>query len=97
MFTLGVCWNYLKFQAPNKPALRSIDLRLFERYIEFLFGPKVWGNATRSLEGHVFSTPTISMVMSYDWQVRKAVVALLNSGMDYASALAQVKNDDRHF
>ena len=37
------------------------------------------------------------MVVSYDWQVRKAVGALLNSGMNYASALAQVKKDDRHF
>jgi hypothetical protein len=77
--------------------LRSIHLRLFDRYVEWLFGPKVWANATRSLEGQVLSTPTITMVISYEWQVRKSIVALLNTGVDYASALAQVKKDDRHF
>ena len=96
-FTLGVCWNYLKLRAPNNPALRYIDLRLFERYIGFLFGPKVWANSTRTFEGQVLSTPTITMVISYDWQVRKSIVALFKTGVDYASALAQVEKDDRHF
>ena len=87
----------MKFQVPNNPALRSIDLRLFERYIEWLFGFKVWGNATRTLEGQVISTPTITMVISYEWQVRKSIVALLNTGVDCASALTMVKKDERHF
>ena len=77
--------------------MRFIDLRLFERYIEWLFGSEVWGNATRTLEGQVLSTPTIAMVISYEWQVRKSIVALFNTGVDYASALAHVKKDDRHF
>ena len=37
------------------------------------------------------------MVISYEWQVRKSIVALFNTGVDYASALALVKKDDRHF
>jgi hypothetical protein len=37
------------------------------------------------------------MVISYEWQVRKSIVALLNTGVDCTSALAFVKKDDRHF
>ena len=62
LVTLGVCWNYLKYQAPENPALRLIDLQSFERYTECLFGAKVWGLATKALEGKVLSTPDIAMV-----------------------------------
>ena len=64
---------------------------MFERYVARLFGPKVWGLATRIVDGRAVSTPELDI--AYEYQVRRAIMAKFNQNIDYGTMLARLKAD----
>ena len=88
--TLGACWCYLKYKAPNMRALESVSMMHFHDYTEWLFGPEAWGLATRDLHERPVSTPTLEHILTLDQAIRKEICELLNSGIDYVSAFELV-------
>lgn len=44
---MGICTVMSKMKYPNKVVLQSATMSLFEGYIRYLFGPKVWGLAVK--------------------------------------------------
>ena len=91
--TMAICWCFLKLRAPSRRVLQTVSMALFDRYTKWLFGPRVWGLATRDASGRALSTPTLQHVITFDAAIRKAVVKLLNDGVDYATALERAKLD----
>ena len=91
--TMCYCLCMVKQHSPNRSVLHSVSVHVFDRYIDWLFGPKVWGLAIRDLHGKPLSTPTIDQVMAYDFAIRKAVAKKMNRGIDFATALGEAQGD----
>ena len=69
--TFAVCWVFMEMKFPSKSQLCTVSVGVIDRYVEWLFGPKVWGLATLDSDRRPTSTPTIHLVMAFDLQVRK--------------------------
>ena len=90
--TFAVCWVFMRMRFPAKPQLRTASV-VIDRYVEWLYGPKVWGLATLDASGTPISTPTILHVIAYDFQIRKKMSEFMNLGTDFSTALDQAKAD----
>ena len=53
--------------------------------------------ATRDLQNRPISTPSLEHVIAYEYQFRKGVIELMNSGVDFWSAVLQMKGDAKHY
>ena len=40
---LAVCWCMVKLRYPSNPKFATASLELFQRYTDYLMGPRVWG------------------------------------------------------
>ena len=92
--TFAICWVFMKMKFPSKAQLRTVSVEVIDRYVEWLFGPKVWGLAAME-NGKPISTPTIELVMPYDLQIRKKMAEFMNSGHDFKAALDAAKNPEK--
>ena len=96
--TLCYCHCMMRQHCPNRAALRTVTVTIFDRYIDWLFGPKVWSLVIKDLRGNLISSPTIEHTMAYDYAIRKEVCRQMNRGIDFATALgpAQMDSDIRN-
>ena len=92
--TYAICWVFMKMKFPSKSQLRTVSVEVIDRYVEWLFGPKVWGLAAMQ-NGKPISTPTIELVMAYDLQIRKKQCEFMNAGHDFKAALDAAKNPEK--
>ena len=53
---------------PDSPL--SVSIQLFAHYLDWLFGPRVWGLVVKDLPGRPLSSRTI---MAFDYAIREAV------------------------
>ena len=90
---LGTAWCFAKAKNPSKAQLRTISPRLFDAYVKWLFGPRVWGMTTNDEHGNVVATPHIGQVIAFDYQIRKRVADSMNSGVDMEAAFTEAKGD----
>ena len=99
--TLAVGMYLLKMKYPGKAVLRTVEVEYIDRYVEWLYGPEVWGEATVDEHDRPTSTPTIIHVMSYDFHIREEVARLMNAGHDFAAAFDLARANEqlrtRHF
>ena len=78
----------MRMKFPAKSQLRTVEVGVIDRYVEWLFGPKVWGLATLDpITEKPDSTPTILHVMHYDREIRKKQAEFMNMGHDFKAAL----------
>lgn len=84
---LGHCYIFVQRKYPNKPGLRNIGPNLFNKYSDLLLGEHVAGLRAKNSKGETVSTPSLDLVLSLEYQVRKAMVKLMNDGVDMAEAL----------
>ena len=92
--TFSVCWVFMRMKFPVKQQLRTMTTELIDQYVEWLFGPRVWGMATLGSDDKATSTPTTDHVMRYDFRLRKKMADLMNEGFDIAAAIEMAKKDD---
>ena len=72
----------MRLKAPGRAEIRTADIRVFDLYTTWLFGPKVWGYSTDGSDGKPISTPHIDHIIVYDLAIRKRVAELMNEGKD---------------
>ena len=77
---------------PTEAHVGCSKVEVVDRYVEWLFGPRVWGLATVK-DGQPVSTPTIDIVINYDMQLRKKQSELMNLGHDFQAALKAAQDD----
>ena len=65
-------------------------------YLTFLLGEDVRGLANRSLEGVPISTPDLEHVITYEFEVRKAIMKKMNQGTDFYAAFNDTRKDAEH-
>ena len=70
--------------------MQSSTLDFWTRYIDFLFGQKVWGLATKDEFSRPVATPTLKHVLVFDMALRTQVANELNNGLDIQSAFGKV-------
>ena len=91
--TLAICQVYLKITEPSRRVLQSITVAKYDRYTDWLFGPEVWGQVSPDAQGRPLSSPTIDHVLVYDFAIREKATAAMNSGTDFATALAEAQEN----
>ena len=93
MLTMGLAFVLLKLKFPSKAVLRTASVELFHKYTHYLFGPKVWGEATLGLDGKPTATPHLHHVIIYDMAIRGKIADLMNAGYDIETAFGQATAD----
>lgn len=78
---------------PNKAPLKTISPNIFNKYIDYLLGEHCYGLKARNERDEAVSAPSLELVLSYDFQVRKKMVKMMNEGMDLVAALDGAMQD----
>eukprot|EP00434_Breviolum_minutum_P036054 symbB.v1.2.031930.t2/scaffold3763.1/size50786/1 len=81
----------LKF--PHKAALQQLTPNHFSKLCDYLLGEQVMGLRAKDEEGAVVSSPSLELVLSYEFQIRKQMVKLMNEGEVMREALDQAMKD----
>lgn len=78
---------------PQKAALRDLQPVHFLRYLDLMLGEHVLGLKAKDKDGNVIATPEFSLMLAYDYQIRRQMVKLVNSGQTMAVALKAAMMD----
>lgn len=90
---MGHSYIFMQLKFPNRQAFRNIGPNLFAKYADFLLGEHVLGLKAKNAKGEVMAEPSLSLVLSYEYQVRKQMVRLMNAGTEMAEALDSAMKD----
>ena len=86
IMVIGVTSVMIRMRHPEKGALQSTTIQVFERYVKWLMGPKVWQLVSKGIDGRPIACPTLAHVLAYDLAIRENVAELMNTGCDLAMA-----------
>ena len=95
--------SYLMAQLkyPQKSSLRGLVPQHFLKYLDLMLGDHVLGLKARDKDGQVIATPDFDLMLSYDYQIRRQMVKLVNEGATMEEALKEAMTDttikERHF
>lgn len=84
---MGVAYCFLRLRHPAAPRLATCEPHLWEVYADFLLGSEVSGLTARDADDRVVARPSLSDVISFDFQVRKAAFKKFNTGECMSTAL----------
>ncbi|CAE8719608.1 unnamed protein product [Polarella glacialis] len=90
---LGHLWIFSKLKFPNKDFLRNFSIRDFDDLADFLCGEEVAGLKAKDESGNTVATPSLELVLAYDFQIRKEMIRRINSGAEAGEALRLAKTD----
>ncbi len=91
---LGTTLIYAGYQQVHKHYLKGLNPQVFVEYVEYLLGDFVWKLASRGPGGTVISSPSWSLLLSYEHAVRKAMVKLVSEkGFSVKAALKLAMED----
>lgn len=77
----------LKF--PQKAALRDLLPSHWLRYLDLMLGEHVLGLKAKGKDGETVATPEFDLVLSYDFQIRRHMVKMVNEGRLMHEALRE--------
>ena len=90
---LGHCYIFTMLKYPNRQTLAENNPNLWNKYADYLLGEHVMRLAAKNSKGEVVSSPSLSLVLSYEYQVRKLMTRVMNEGKNIAEALEQAMKD----
>ena len=62
------------YQQVHKGYLKGLNPQVFVEYVEYLLGEHVWKLASRGAGGAFVSSPSWSLLLSYEHAIRKKMV-----------------------
>ena len=71
---------FTQMKFPNREVLRNVNPNLFHKYMDYLLGEHVHGLKAKDAHGEVVSAPSLELVLSYEYQIAKAMVKSMNEG-----------------
>ena len=74
---------------PHKANLRDLQSQHFLKYLDLMLGDHILGLKARGKDGEVIITPDFDLMLSYDFQVRRRMVKLVNEGVTMVEALRE--------
>ena len=90
---MGNAFLFLKLKFPQKGVLATCTRALWDDYIEFLFGERVWGFTTKGPDGKPAACPHQQIVEGYDLAIRERVAERMSEGVDIEAAFDEAQND----
>ena len=90
---LGHCYIFTMLKYPNRQTLAENNPNLWNKYADYLLGEHVMRLAAKNSKGEVVSSPSLGLVLSYEYQVRKLMTRVMNEGKNIAEALEQAMKD----
>ena len=90
---LGHCYIFMMLKYPNRQVLAEDNPNLWNKYADYLLGEHVFRLAAKNSKGEVVSSPSLGLVLSYEYQVRKLMTRLMNEGKSIDEALDQAMRD----
>ena len=87
--------SYLMAQLkyPQKASLRDLQPQHFLKYLDLMLGDHVLGLKARDKDGAVIASPDFDLMLSYDFQIRRQMVKLINEGATMVEALKEAMTD----
>ena len=92
--TWAVVMYLLKMKFPGKSVLRTVEIELVDRYVEWLYGPENWGEVVYDANDKPISSPTMGHVMQYDYRIREDMAKYMNEGHDFEAAMMKARTDE---
>ena len=98
---MAYSWLLAKVRYPDMKVVRGMDLKVWRDFADWLVGPEVWGDGLR-LHGSIVSTPTLELVLDYEYELRRKACMLVNhDDKSFVEALKEAQGDSelkrRHF
>ena len=93
MALLGTTLIFAGYQQVHKSYLRGLTPQVFVDYVEYLLGDYVWKLAARGVGGAILSSPSWSLLLSYEHAIRKKMVILVNKGQTVKDSLKSAMED----
>ena len=90
---LGHTFIFAKIKYPHKAALRDLEPLHFTKLADYLLGEHIMGLEAKDAKGEVVSKPTFELVLSYEHQIRRNAVKLMNRGKAMDEALGESMTD----
>ena len=90
---LSVCWMMVQSRYPSNPKIATATLQLFDRYVEYLIGSRVWGMVSVGLDNRPISSPCCEHVLGYDQAMRRFAADAMNAGWDVKTAFEKALGD----
>ena len=78
---------------PQKASLKDLQPQHFLKYLDLLLGDHVLGLKARDKDGAVVASPDFDLMLSYDFQIRRQMVKLVNEGTNIGEALKEAMTD----
>ncbi|CAK8993985.1 Ubiquitin carboxyl-terminal hydrolase 17-like protein E [Durusdinium trenchii] len=92
---------FARFRYPSKEILKDINPFVAMEYLNYICSKDVAQLESMTVDGVTLHRPSLKLIISYEYQMRKEAVDEINKGVDFVSALRAVtKNPDvreRHF
>ena len=87
---MGVHWEFVRLKDPTRTFLQGHGMDLWNDYAEFLLGDDGWNLEARDGSGAVCARPTWLTLLSYEFEIRKAMCKAVNEqGCTLQPALTQ--------
>lgn len=90
---VGHAYIMAQLKFPHKAVLQQLSPNHFNKLCDYLLGEQVMGLRAKDEEGTIISAPSMELVLSYEFQIRKQMVKLMNEGETMREALDQAMKD----
>ena len=90
---LGHSYMFMMLKYPNRPTLRDNNPNLWHKYSDYLLGEHVLALKAKNARGEIVATPSLELVLNYEYQVRKLMVRAMNEGKAINEALEDAMKD----
>ena len=90
---VGHAYIMAQLKFPHKAVLQQLTPNHFNKFCDYLLGEQVMGLRAKDEEGTVVSAPSLELVLSYEFQIRKEMVKLMNAGEPMREALDRAMKD----
>jgi hypothetical protein len=90
---LGTTLIFTSLQQVHKAYLKGLTPQTFVDYVEYLLGDYVWKLAAHGAGGTLLSSPSWSLLLSYEHAIRKKMVSLVKKGQTVKDALRAAMED----
>ena len=89
----GFSWLLTATRYDGQPAFAGIEPQTIYDYIEHLLGKDVFRLTAKGADGKELAHPPLSLVVSYDFHVRRKLAELMNEGRPFTDALKEARED----
>ena len=78
---------------PQKAILKDLQPQHWLKYVDLMLGDHVLGLKAKNKDGDVVASPDFDLMLSYDYQIRRNMVKLMNEGVPMVLALKESMAD----